>query len=1067
MIGKGAGAEAVRKGTRARSAGAMRPSVCDSGASTERVHLPCPFLTESLKPKNDGFALQPDSNSRDGGPGRIGKLIVTRHARVYCRFPPFALFPGLTRRTRLAKFVIPTLACLSAVVLDAPHCRAAALPSLWGRTVVSIKLEPDANLRLSDFPGAIVQQTGQPLEQSKVATSLKNLFATGRFEQITADAEPDGSGVRLTFRAKAQYFVGIVRVIDAPKGVDAATLASVSGLRLGQPITDDALTRAEGRIVTVLASSAYYDAQVRAGELRHPESEEADVTLTVVAGPAARLEGVDFLGTPQFSPATLLRAAGWTPGIQLTSTRLEKGLARLRKFYAKQDHLQASVNTASRTYISRNNRERLAVNIAAGARIRIRVEGAKISGSDLRSILPAYREASADEISLLQGEKALQNYFELKGYYSVQVKLRPREAASARSLDIIYSVNLGPKGTFEGYGFRGNHSMSETELSTVVPLQPAGFFWSRRGNFDRGLLDQSVQALTLLYESRGYLDAKITPSVLGNYEGRANSFYVTFNISEGPQTRVLSLTITGLEPTVEKQVRATLTELRGRPYSPELARDDRDAILSYMADRGYSQATVELHASQPSAAHEVALNYDVNPGPQQTVKRVVVIGNDFTRDGVIDRRLTIQAGRPLNESAMLLSQQRLYDLGLFNQVQVATQNPDEPSAEKTVLVGLEEAKRWTVGYGGGLDVQRLPDTTAQGKYGFSPRIALSVDRINLGGRPQSFSVGGHYSNLEKIGSSTYNIPNFLNRSDLDFRVNLVADQSRNVLTFNSRRQEGSVTVQKRYSAHSSLLVRYDFRHVTVSNLQINPASVPLLSQGVLVATIGGGYVNDHRDNPLNATRGSYSAVDADIAWTGFGSSADFARVIAQNSTYYRLGSHLVFARNTRIGFEPTFGQTSPSDGVPLPERFFMGGADSDRGFGLNQAGPRDPITGFPLGGRGLFLNQVELRIPLAQDRLGFVLFEDAGNVFSSYGRFKLLKFTQRSPSDFDYNVQAAGIGLRYRTPVGPLRFDVAYSPNIPSYYACTDPNVPVCPGIDVEVLRLPRIQFSLSIGQSF
>ncbi|HUI41788.1 MAG TPA: POTRA domain-containing protein [Terriglobia bacterium] len=993
---------------------------------------------------------------------------MTRQLRTRLRTPSFACSPESSRRPRLAPLAVQTIFLFVAAAVQAIGARAAAPESLWGRTVVEVRLEGDADLHASDFAAQITQQKGEPLDSTRVASSLKNLYSTGRFVELTADAAPQGQGAVLIFRAKFQYFIGVVRVDQPPKGVDPATLASASGLRLGQSLSEEALTRAQGRIVTLLASSAYYDAQVQVKENRHPESQEADVIFTVIAGPAARLKGVDFTGDPRFPAATLLRESGWKPGIHLTSLRLERGLSRIRSFYAKQDHLQASVNTTSRTYVSRTNTERLTLRVDAGPQIRIRVAGAKVSASTLRDVLPAYRQASADEITLLQGERALQNYFELKGRYNVKVKLQPRGSPGPQgNLDIVYAVDLGPRGEFVGYRFRGNHALTTDDLTSAVPLQPAAAFASQHGNFSPDLLDRSVQALTDVYASHGFLDASISTALDENFEGHPNRLFVTFNITEGVQTQVSKVTIEGLSPEVEKQVRLTLIALRGAPYSPERARADRDSILTYLSNHGFSQATVDLHASEPSAAHQVDLDYHVNSGPQQTIRRVVVLGNQFTRDSVIDRQLAIQPGQALNESALLQTQQRLYDLGLFNQVQISTQNPDTPEPGKTVVVGLEEAKRWTLGYGGGMDVQQLPGSNSQGKYGVSPRVALEVDRINLDGRPQTFSLGGHYSNLEKIGSTSYGIPGFLNHPGLDFRVSVVADQSRNVLTFNSRRQEVSVTIQKQFSSHASLLARYNFRHVTVSNLEISPGSIPLLSQGVLVATVGGGYVNDHRDNPVDATRGSYSSVDADVAWTRLGSSADFGRVIGQNSTYYRLGSHVILARNTRLGLEPTFGQTSPANGVPLPERFFMGGADSDRAFALNQAGPRDPITGFPLGGRALFLNQVELRFPFARNRLGFVLFEDAGNVFSTYRRLKLLKFTQNSPSDLDYDVQAGGIGVRYQTPVGPLRFDVAYSPNVPQYYACSNPNVSLCSPSDVEVLRLPRVQFVLSIGQSF
>jgi len=963
------------------------------------------------------------------------------------------------------------------IVLGPVRLKPAATDSSWGRTVVAVRLRADVSASAADFSSQIVQHTQEPLDPAKVAASLKNLYATGRFLEISADVTPGDQGVVLVFRAKARYFAGIVRVEGAPKALDPAALASASGIRLGQPLSEEVLTRAQRQIVSTLQGSAYYQAEVQVEEERHPESAEADVVFTLSAGTQARLQHVDLTGDPGVPVSALLREARWKIGMQLTSGRLERGLSRLHNFYVKREYLEASVSVEKRTYEPASRTETLNLRASPGPLIRVRVAGAKVSASTLRAILPAYRLASADQITLLGGEQALQDYFQQKGYFEAQVKLRPpAEPNPKKTIEVTYLVELGHRGKFAGYRFEGNHSIAAGTLAGAVALQPAGRLKSGRGRFDQDSLDRSVSALINLYQARGFADSKVTASLDENYQGEAHRTFVVFHIEEGVQTRIHDLTINGLSENDRKQIGSSMLTRPGQPYSPELARTDRDSVLTYLSNRGYGQATVDWRASE-AAKNEVNLVYQVNTGPRQTIKRVVLLGNEFTRRGVIESRLTIGEGQPLNQSALLESQQRLYDLGLFNQAQLAAQDPGAPETEKTVLVGLEEAKRWTIGYGGGLDVQRLPGNNAQGQYGVSPRVSVEVDRINLGGRPQTYTLQGHYSNLEKIGSTSYTIPNVRGHSGLDFRITGLADQSRNVLTFNSTRQEITLVLQKRYSPHSSLLGRYNFRHVSTSNLQINPAAVPLFSQSVLVATLGGSYINDHRDNPLDASRGSYSTVDADIAWTGLGSSADFGRIILQNSTYYRLGRRVVFARNTRFGVEPTFGSTSIVQGasgtpqviggVPLPERLFMGGPDSHRAFSLNEAGPRDLITGYPLGGRASFLNQVELRFPIDQTGLGVALFEDAGNVFSSIRFMRLLKFEQSSPEDFDYDVQSAGLGLRYRTPVGPLRFDVGYSPNIPRYEVCSNQSLPVCPPSQVEVLRLPRFQFVLSFGQTF
>ena len=846
---------------------------------------------------------------------------MTRHPRLLAIILAYICSFPAPLRVRGAGALLRAFGVLAVLGLSGARLPAAD-QGFWGRTVVKVRLEADADLTVAQFQTEILQKEGEPLDHAKVAASLKNLYATGRFVELAAVAEPQLQGVALVFQAKARYFVGVVRIEGAPRSVDPEALVSVSRLRLGDPLSAEVLTEARSRMVSVLEGDAYYRAEVEADEDRHRESEEADLVFTVTPGPAARLAGVDFAGDSGVSPGTLLKQARWKMGKQLTSTRLERGLARLRAFYVKHDYIEAAAAAEKRTYDPKTGTERLAVNVNCGPQIKIRVAGARVSASTLRSILPAYRQASADQVSLLEGEQALQDYFEQKGHYRPQVKLAERTpAASQAHQDVIYQVTPGPKGRFVGYAIQGNQSVARSELADVIALQPGGTLISRQGRFDSELLSRSTQAIALLYQARGFPEVKVSTSLDQNYHGHAHTLYVTFNIQEGAQTHVGKLTLTGLAEGDQKRVASSMLTLPGKPYSPVRARADRDSILTDLANHGYSQASVDWHASEPTTEHVVDVEYTVKTGPRQTIRRVVLLGNEFTRDSVIGREIAIASGQPLNNSALLQTQQRLYNLGLFSQVQVSPQDPGGPQNEKTVLVGVEEAKRWTLGYGGGLDVQRLPGNNVSSssesgstaappsptQYGVSPRVSLEVDRINLGGRPQTYSLAGHYSNLEKIGSTSYSIPNFLGHPRLDLRITGLVDQSRNVLTFNSKREEASVALQKRYSPHSSLVGRYNFRHVSVSNLEISPALVPLLSQSVLVATVGGSYINDHRDNPVDATKGSYSTVDADLAWKGFGSSADFGRITLQNSTYYRLNPRVVLARNTRFGVEPTYG----------------------------------------------------------------------------------------------------------------------------------------------------------------
>jgi outer membrane protein assembly factor BamA len=232
----------------------------------------------------------------------------------------------------------------------------------------------------------------------------------------------------------------------------------------------------------------------------------------------------------------------------------------------------------------------------------------------------------------------------------------------------------------------------------------------------------------------------------------------------------------------------------------------------------------------------------------------------------------------------------------------------------------------------------------------------------------------------------------------------------------------------------------------------------------------------------------------------FASQANFNRLDLTNSSYYQVGRrHYVIARNTRFGFERAFGGAQ-FQYIPLPERLYAGGAESLRAYSINSAGPRDSLTGFPVGGAGVFVNSTELRfpnpdLPYFGTALGFVAFHDMGNVFNNSSDIwpsfirtrqpdsatcKDLSLTDqeavtRSSStdttgtcNFNYFTHAVGLGLRYHTPIGPIRLDFSYTINPPIYpvlitYGTNSNGTSIAPYVG----QASHFNFFFSIGQAF
>jgi outer membrane protein assembly factor BamA len=481
--------------------------------------------------------------------------------------------------------------------------------------------------------------------------------------------------------------------------------------------------------------------------------------------------------------------------------------------------------------------------------------------------------------------------------------------------------------------------------------------------------------------------------------------------------------------------------------------------------------------------------YRLQEGEQVFVDRILMSGLDNTKSGIAERQFQFQSGDPLSQTAILDTQRRLYDLGVFNEVKLAVQNREGDAKYKNILLQFTEARRWTFNYGLGVEIQSSAfgaRTDPNGKTGASPTVSFDVSRLNVGGRAHTLSFKSHLGRLQQRALATYEAPRLFNQQDLRLTLNLFYDNSLDVRTFTSQRMESSIQLEQVLSRISTLLYRFTYRRVQASELQIDPAAIPLLSRPVRVGLPSISYIRDKRDDPIETHNGNYSTLDAGVASSIFGSEADFGRLLVQNSTYHPFRSRQwVFARYTQIGIAKPFGSVSGDPSaepvIPLPERFFAGGANGLRGFALNQAGPRDLLTGQVLGGEAVFVNSLELRtppleLPYLADNLSFAFFHDAGNVFSSVGDMGrgLLQWVQKdrelctseataSQCNFAYLSHALGLGIRYRTPIGPVRLDVGYNLNPPTFPFYDDPEGRV----GFHSSRTGRFQFSFSVGQTF
>lgn len=997
------------------------------------------------------------------------------------------------------------------------------------------------------------QKAGEPLDPDKVRADERRLFATGMYVDISVAVVASGSGVTVVYAGEPRYFVGRVQIVGVKEERLSAVLEFATRLDPGVPFNDAALPTAVEALKESLAENGYFIPTVAMTTEVDAVGHQVNATFTINTGPQAHVGAVQVGGPdPGIDVETFRKKGhlncGWlTEGFdktfgktciaKVTRETTSNALSGVRKYYQKEDRLEGTISLQESTYVAPRRQVDYDFTANQGPVVKVVVNGVKLSTSRTKLLVPVYEEGAVDRDLLNEGAFNIKDYMQQRGYFNVTDSVQLKGSGTGH-VEVLYTVDSGSKHKVTAVKIKGNKYFDRGTLEDLLRVKKADAY-QRSGRYSAQLVAEDVDSIESLYRSNGFSQVKVT-SAVQEVDTAANGkalkepqIEVTFTVVEGRQQKFGSVELTGVATERSKAVKALLSSQTGQPFSLITLSSDRDAIVTYYLANGFDQARVEIEqhvATGDASRTDVALN--VTEGQQVFVNHVLLSGIVHTRPNVVESQILVHAGDPLDQSALLQTQRNLYNLALFSEVNAVVQNPTGNAPDKNVLVQLTEAKRWDVTYGFGFEAQTgtpgivtgqtRGSTAAQnGQAGVSPRVSLDVSRINLRGTQNSLTLHSTYGLLEEVAMLSFNVPQFFGHRNLTGMISGGYSNVQDITTFASSTLQGDVRITQKVKRADTFIYDFQYRRVSVNpnSLEITPNLIPQLSEPVIVGGPDITYLHDTRDpSALNAGKGQYLSVEEFLATSKFGSQADFNKVDVSESTYYTFGKRkYVFARNLRVAFEKSWGpnpnaynagnqigvistacsgtllETNPTcNAVPLPERLYVGGESSHRGFGINDGGPRDLTTGFPVGGSGAVVNSLELRmppptLPLVGDSISFVLFHDMGNAFEYPGdMFKsIVHFRQQDKTacrdlagpiaaaggvaanavgscNFNYYSHAVGLGVRYGTPVGPIRLDFSYNLN-PTIYPVFDDYTGALPYVG----QANHFNFFFSIGQSF
>jgi outer membrane protein assembly factor BamA len=943
-----------------------------------------------------------------------------------------------------------------------------------GQKVSSIQVAGRIDVNAEKFAPQFVQKLGEPFSQQQVQQTAAAIKSAGNFENVRIDVNPEAEGVRVIYVVEPSVYYGIFKFPGAER-FPYSRLIQIANYPIQAPFNSAEVETDLQALLKFYRQVGYFQADLRSETHVDEQHAVANVSFPVTLGHRAKFGNIVIEGVAppeQKKMADSLetvmarfRTVAIRPGKNYSYGTLSRATTYLQNQMQKKGLLDAQVKLSGAEYHADTNRADIHFNVTPGEVVDVNIEGAHVWPWTKKSLLPAYQGIGVDQESVEEGRKALVSYFQSKGYFDVKVESRFDKRQNRNT--ILYRISKEKKHKVDEIKLAGNSQIHADQLTPHIAVEKKHFLSS--GKFSEQLVNQSVKNLKGVYAAEGFSSVTVVPTVTR----QSGDVVVSFRVNEGPRDVVSSLQVQGADTFPPAQYAPEGLKLAaGQPYSTRGVQSDRANVIANYLRAGYLNASFRETASPVSKKdpHRINVVYHIYEGPRVLTGDILTLGRLHTDQKLIDRNIAmLKPEQPLTATGLLTAGSKLYDLaGVFDWAEVDPKTQITSQTNEDVLVKVHEAKRNEITYGFGFEVINrggsvpggtaavpgLPPiglpadfTTSQQTF-WGPRGTFQYTRNNVRGKGESISLTGFGGRLDQRFAFYYIDPNF-RWTNWRATTSFSAEHNQENPIFSSQQEIGGVQLQRYIdkARKNTLFVRYQFSQTNLTHVLI-PELIPSEDQNVQLSTIAVNMTRDTRDNPLDEHRGWLQSIELDNNSTWLGSSVNFAKLTGQVAYYKQAIHNIVWANSLRIGLAQPYSDSR----VPLSEKFFTGGSNSLRGYPLDGAGPQRPVQvcsnggtdcgtfiSVPAGGRQLLLINAEARIPVPiKQGLGVVPFYDGGNVFPGIGFNRFLDL-------YSNNV---GFGLRYATPVGPIRVDIGYNLNNP-------------------VKGVSRIQYFITIGQAF
>jgi outer membrane protein insertion porin family len=602
--------------------------------------------------------------------------------------------------------------------------------------------------------------------------------------------------------------------------------------------------------------------------------------------------------------------------------------------------------------------------------------------------MPFFEAENFNDDLVEEAVSKILSLYHAKGYPFAQVA--PVITVKDDLISLHFFIFEGKKVKVRAISF-SNVSLPEKNLKEVMSLKEGGLY-------NPDIVYDDKETLIELYNALGYLSASVD-EFEAKYDESSQDMSINIKISEGAKTEIGKVDIIGARHVPEEEIMDTIRIKTGDPYNEVDISDARYRILQLYNSRGFVDALVSV--KREIEGQTVSLTFQIQEGELTFFGKTVVSGNYRTRYEVIERELKHDEKMPFDYNILAKGGQGIYKLGLFTDIDVEVL--DRYDHTRDTLIKVNEGNAGAVEFGFGYaDYEKL-----RGFFDLSYR--------NLWGMNRQASLRLELSSLENRAILQYLEPWFFGKQ-IPFRFFLLYEDREEINTdtgdtlYRLNRYSASAGIEKKLSNLLKAELYYEFSLVDTFDVRPDVVLTKEDTGTLAISALKPGIVYDTRDNPFDPKKGILSGISLKAASPLLLSETNFLKLLFQGNSYHQMDKRFVLALSFRGGLAWGYHGTGE---LPIVERFFLGGRTTVRGYEQDTLGPKGS-DGNPTGGNAFLCGNIELRSYLGKG-IGIVTFLDGGNVWQKVQdiEFGSMKYT-------------TGLGLRYNTPVGPLRVDYGH-----------------------------------------